>query len=101
MRWANWNSTCSPTISPPPDSYLTCPTPRSTVARHPPNACPVSENPCHRQSKPPPGHSSAWLVTLGAAPPLASPCRPTAHRLPNDEATDGRDERCRDSTAQP
>jgi hypothetical protein len=54
---------CSPTSSPPPDSYPICPTPRSTVARHPPNACPVSENLCHPQSKLPPGRFSGCVAS--------------------------------------
>src|SRR5690349_680546 len=101
MRWANLNSTCSPTNSPLPDSYLIFPIPRSTVAPHPPNACPASKKLCHPQSKPPPGRFSAWLVTLGVAPRPASPRRPTAHPPPNDAAIDACGEHCREPTAQP
>ena len=98
---ANSNSTCSPTSSPLPDSYPICPTLRSTVARHPPNVCPVSGKLCHPQSKPPPDRFSAWLAAPGSARQPASPHRPKARPPPNDAETDVHDEHCSEPNAPP
>src|SRR4029077_19471099 len=72
-RSANSKPTCSPTNSPPPDSYPICPTDRNTAGRRPPNAFPVSENPYHPQSKPPRDLVSAWWEAHTAAPRPAFP----------------------------